>query len=221
MHAATKMVLGGLIAAGAMCAGGCMTLGMLVGGMAASAHDAGSTTFKPEYDGLQGKTFAVIIAADRAIQADFPDAVARLTITISDRLAQFAGGSGFVPGQKVLEWQYNNPRWSTLPLGELAAELKVERLVYIDLIDYRLNDPGNAYLWAGLATGNVGVIEADSAIPDDFAFQSQVSVKFPDEDGVGPAELPFAAVNTELCRRFTDRASWLFYTHDEPNRIEY
>lgn len=200
---------------------GCTTVGALVGGMAESARRSGTSEVDAEYKGLAGKSFAVIVAADRIIQADFPDAVARLSTAIADRLRQNAGASGFVPGEQVLQWQYNNPRWSAMPVAQLAQELQVERLVYVDLIEYRLNDPGNAYLWSGLATANVGVIEADSSIPDDFAYQAQLTVRFPDEEGMGPAELPLAAVNTELARRMTDRVSWLFYKHEEPNELEY
>ncbi len=194
---------------------------MLVGGMAESARRTESSEVPAEYDGLRGKSFAVIVAADRATQADFPDVVARLTVEISRRLAEHVGASGYVPGEKVLQWQYNNPRWSTMPMSELAQQLGVQRLVYVDLIEYRLNDPGNAYLWDGLGTANVGVVEADTSLPDDFAMQKQVSVKFPDNEGAGPAEIPFAAVNTELARRLADRAAWLFYTHEEKNEMEY
>ncbi len=204
-----------------MAFGGCGTVGALVGGMAESANRQGSSTIEARYTGLEGKSFAVVVAADRAIQADYPDVVARICVLTSARLAKEAKAGGFVPGEKVLEWQFNNPRWTTMPLSELASKLGVQRLVYIDLIEYRLRDPGNSYLWAGIASANVGVIESDSTVPEDFAFQTQVQVRFPTEEGFGPADLPFEAVNSELSRRLVDRASWLFFTHDEPNKIEY
>lgn len=200
--------------------GGCV-VGELAGYLAESARREGSTTIPAEYGGLKDRSFAVIVTADRVIQADHPAVIARLTTEISKRLAQNVGAAAFVPGEEVLQYTYNHPRWSTMPPGELATALGVQRLVFIELTEYRLNDPGNQYLWQGVATGTVGVIEADSTVPDEMAFQKQVTVKFPTKDGYGPADIPRAGVNSELTRRFIDRASWLFYAHDEKNIIEY
>jgi hypothetical protein len=163
----------------------------------------------------------VVVTADRMIQADHPEVVAKLTIDIADQLAREAGASGFVPGMSVLEYQYNHPRWVTMPLGQLAKALEVERLVFIDLQEYRLNDPGNPYIWQGVASGLVGVVHADSALPDEFAFQKQIRVKFPDKSGMGPADLPRGAVNTTLVKRFVDRAAWLMYDHEEGYYPDY
>lgn len=174
---------------------------------------------KAEYAGLRGKSFAVVVSADRITQADHPEVVARLTAVIAETLrsqAEAVGASGYVPGDTVVDWQYNNPRWVTMAMSELAKELDVQRIIYVDLSEYRLNDPGNPYLWAGVASGNVAVTEADGPIPDEFVFQRQVKVEFPDQGGFGPAQIPRAAVNTELARRFATRASWLFFNHQEP-----
>ena len=39
----------------------------------------------------------------------------------------------------------------------------MERLVFIDLYEYRLNPTGNSYLWDGVAGGHIGVVEAGGA----------------------------------------------------------
>ncbi len=196
-------------------------MGQLIGGMIESERRQGTREVEREYTGLESKTFAVVVAADRVIQADFPEVIGRVAQDISERLAKEAGASGYVPGNVVLEFQYNNPRWVTMTLGQVAKELGVERIVYVDLVEYRLNDPGNAYLWQGSAQGMVGVIEADSNSPDEFAFQKQVRVKFPDDDGLSPGDVPRAAVNTALVKRLIDRAAWLFYDHEEKYYADY
>jgi hypothetical protein len=195
---------------------GCELLGVI----AANEKRYGSSEVQAEYLGLEGKTFAVVVKADQLIQADFPEVVAKLSADISVRLANEAGAAGFVPPDKVLGYQYNHPRWVAMPLDQLAKALTVQRLVYVELTEYRLQDPGNAYLWQGVAAGFVGVVEADAPIPDEFAFRKAIRVAFPDKGGIGPAELPRAAVNTELARRFTTKASWLFYAHEEKNTPE-
>jgi hypothetical protein len=199
--------------------GGC-ALGQLVGGMAESARRAGSTEVKAKYRGLENKTFAVVVAADRSIQADFPDVVAVLTAEVTRRVSEHTG-AGVVPPEDVLRFQGRRPGWVAMSPRELAGALGVERLIYIDLHEYALTDPGNRYVWKGVASGIVGVVEPDNTYGDDFAFRESVQVKFPDRENTGPMEIPESTVQQALLLRFINRCSWLFFDHEESNVIEY
>lgn len=202
---------------------GCSLVGGLVGGMAESYKRSSTYTVESKYRGLEGKTFAVVVLADRVIQADHPEVVAKLTIDISQRLAEEAGASGYVPGIEVLDYQFNHPRWVTMTTGQLAKEFNppVDRIVYVDLTEYRLNDPGNQYIWQGVASAMVGVAAADGPLPDEFAFQEQVRVRFPDKDGMGPNDMTRPLVVSALTKRLADRVSWLLYDHQEAYYPEY
>ena len=209
-----------LLCAAALCAAvvvssGCNIVSVF-GYMEESRRRSSTQEVKAEYDGLVDKTFAVVVMADRIIQSDQPEAVAKLTFDISERLRAESGAIGYIAAPAVLQFQFNNPRWVVMNYGELAKALNVQRLVVIDLNEYRLNEPGNKYLWAGVASGTISVIEADGPLPDEPIYRKQVKVRFPDKDGFGPADLPMAAVNTELARRFATRAAWALYTHQEP-----
>lgn len=201
-------------------AGGC-AIGTLIGGMAESHRRQSTRKVDAKYTGLEGKSFAAVISADRMIQADFPDVVALLTVRIGERLAEHCNASGYVPGRSLLSYQYNNPRWVAYTPKQLADELGVERLILIDLNDFRLHDIGNQYLWDGVASGRVAVYEADGPIPDDPIFEEHIRVQFPDSEGLGPMQIPEQTVRAALSQRFIDRASWLFYRHDEPYYPDY
>ncbi|MGD9688743.1 MAG: hypothetical protein AB7K52_02720 [Phycisphaerales bacterium] len=200
---------------------GCSLVGGLFGGMAESYKRSSTQTIQAEYDGLQGKSFAVVIQADRIIQADYPEVIAKLTIDIAEHLARESGASGYVPGAAVLDYQFNHPRWVTMTPSQLAKEFGVERIIYVELTEYRLNDPGNQYVWQGVAAALVAVAAADSTIPDEFTYQKQIRVKFPDDEGVSPTDMSRAVVNTALVRRLSDRVAWLMYEHEEPYYPEY
>jgi hypothetical protein len=164
-----------------------------------------------------------VVVASIVSEADpyVTEVVTRLSIDIAERLKNVVGATGYVPGQSVLAWQFNNPRWVTMPHSQIAAELEVQRLIVIELTEFRLNDPGNQYIWQGVIAGTVNVIEADTDFPDEFAFQKALRLRFPDKDGFGPADLPRQAVNTELSRRFAERAAWLFFSHEESYYPDY
>jgi hypothetical protein len=104
---------------------------------------------------------------------------------------------------------------------DIANLLGVERLVVIEIVDYRLHEPGNQYVWDGAVAGVVSVYESDSSLPNDPVFEKALSISFPDSTGFMRSDIPEAAVTAELSNRFINRAAWLFYEHEEPNIIAY
>ncbi len=213
----------------------------LVGGMMANAQRGGTRSVDAVYTGLQGKSFAVLVSADRAIRGEHPGLVERLAVGVTDRLRNPANqptASGFVPVERVLRFQ-SDPNWPAktyLQMAELLGEparpsptpggpeqpaRPVERLILVELNEYRLQEPGNNFEWAGLASATVSVIHTDTVLADTAAFTRTVNVPFPDERGMGPDQLSRQFVTSALSARLIDRVSWLFYRHDEPREITY
>ncbi|MEX2219018.1 MAG: hypothetical protein WD749_09685 [Phycisphaerales bacterium] len=210
--------------------GGCQVLGF--GGAMMESYKRSSTkTVKAEYTGLEGKRWAVVVSADRVIQADYPNLVPALTAQITGRLAdkpqqEMIGATGYIPPASILRFQYENPGWLAMSRGELAGKLGVDRLVMVELIEYRLNEPGNQYLWEGQATGTMAVFEADGGKggggrAETPAFEKPIRVSYPDTMGMGPQDLPAQAIAQTLVNRFVDRCTWVFYAHQEPYYPKY
>lgn len=194
------------------------------GAMVESYRRSSTKTVKAEYNGLTGKNWGVIIVADRAVQAEFPELVPWLSGKITERLTKEQSkinAAGMVPAARILRFTGEHPAWVTMPYSELAKELQVDRLIVVEIMEYRLNDPGNQYLWNGHASGTLGVIEAESALPDEFAFEKSIRVRFPDDENYGQNDLSRATVATALGGRFLDRISWVFYSHEEPYYPKY
>lgn len=213
-------------AAGALaliaCLGGCE----LVGGMMASADRQGSHEVQAQYGGLVGHSYAVVVAADRVIQADHPDVVVLMTREIARLISVNVDASGWVPPDRVLEYQYKNPNWVAKSPQDLAEVFGVDRLIFVDLREFVIHDPGNPYVWNGVAAGQVGVVERSESGGGagswgEYTYTENIRVGFPDVDGLGPEQIPAETVGLALSKRFVDRVTWLFYMHEEPNSIEY
>ena len=189
----------------------------LVGGMAASYARTGTHKVAYEYGGLQGKTFAVLVTAGKDIQYEYPWLTNQISEAISLKLASEAGASGFVPAATVNWYQSRNPQWEALSYSEISKALGVERLIIVDIYEYRLHQPGNPYLWDGVVAGQVGVVEADSSIPDEFIYEKDVQVAYPGKPGFGPSDMSRQDVITRLDIKFVRDVCWLFYDHEEPN----
>lgn len=188
-----------------------------------AAKEASNVNVDAEYTGLDGHTFALLVTADRMTQAEFSDVVPRYTIRMNERLKEETLATGYIPPMDLLTYSYNNPRWVARPLGEVAEELGVERLVVVEIQEYRLNEPGNRYIWDGTVLANVGVIETNSLIPDEFVFSKSIRVGFPDKNNYSSEEENISAslVAQALELRIVNRVTWLFYDHEEPYSIEY
>lgn len=193
----------------------------LVGVMAESYRETSTKKVPAEYLDLQGHSFGVIVSADRVLLSEHASIVPYFIANISERLRQHAGASGYVPPNTMIQYLTNNPRWSAMPYGELCEELGVDRLIVVEITEYRLHEPGNRYLWEGLAQAQVGIVESDGYSPDDFAFRKTLTVDFPDKKGYTPNDMSEQLVDSALRLRLVDRVSWLFYEHDEPYEPDY
>lgn len=196
-----------------------------IAGLAAENYKRSSThAVAAEYEGLYGKSVAVIVTGDRVLMGSHPTLFMRMNSRICERLLEnreLTGITGFVPPLMLAEFQITNPNWTAWGYDRLAEELGVERLIIVEMYEYRLTEIGNQYLWDAMAAGRVGVVEADGAVPGEFAFRKEIQVRFPDEKGLGPEDFPGVQVQANLDKRFVDRVTWLFYEHQEPYYPDY
>jgi len=204
--------------------GGC-AIPALIGGMAESYKKTSTHEVKPETNVLDGKSFAVLVTADRSIEEMAPGLSATLVARITQVLADphtDSGTTGVVPPSMVIQYMYDHPGWRAKSMEDLAKDLGgVQRLVFVEVSEFRTTEPGNKYIYDGVAAGSVAVVEADSKLSDYYSFERTILVKYPDEQGRRPEEIPEAAVRTELMRRFVDRVVWPFMSHQEPYYPKY
>ena len=168
-----------------------------------------------EYDGLRDETVAVVVQADHLTLYEHPQVVANICVKVSRRLQQNVEGIKMLDPRIVLDWTYHTPSWSAMPYGKVAKELGVDRVVWIDLYEFRLHPPGNRWIWEGVATAAVGVIERDGFDADSFAEHWDISGEFPKVRELGRESASQNQVETGLLAVFVQQASWLFYDHIE------
>jgi hypothetical protein len=204
-----------LAAAALLSSGGCALAG-LASAMGQNFEYQKLIEVPPQYTGLEYQTVAVIVETDLAILYEHQNLVPALINGISARIQQNVEGARVLSPQMVLAWQYHTPQWNALPYGDIALALGVERIVYLDVYEYRLHPIGNSWIWEGLCAANVGVIEADSFDPDLFVEEFVVQAEFPHERGIGRESANATQVETGLLYEFLKKAGGLFYLHTVP-----
>lgn len=201
--------------AASLAAGGCAVF-HLGAAMAQSAEYQKVDDVLAEYTGLQDHKVAVIVDADMATLVQFPTLVRSITHGVSARIAQYVPGAQVVDPDYVLRWQYQTLQWNALSYSAMAEAMGVERLVYIDVYEYRLHPPGNRWLWEGVCAAGVLVIEADGLAPDAPVESWEMSAEFPRVEGVTREEAGAAQIEYGVLHEFIKHTVWLFHDHKEP-----
>ena len=191
-------------------------IGMLIGGAAQNFEYQKTVEVLPQYRGLEDKKVAVLVNADPVTLYEHPLLLRQVAGGLSVELNAYVPGIQVVSPDAVLAWQFNTAEWSALPYGDLVRALDVDRVVYVDLYEYRLHPPGDSYIWQGVCAATIGIIEQESIDPDFFAETMDVMVEFPTRSHVTRDELPARDMQTILVKLFIRDSGFLFYRHVKP-----
>ena len=166
------------------------------------------------YLDLQDKTVAVMVFANEYTLFQHPNAPRLVCLQISRRIAEHVPGVTMMNPKQVCDFQDKNPHWTAMPFGELIDKMGVDRIVMIELFEYRTHDPGNAHVWQGLVNGGVGVIEADADDPDNLAFLTTVRAQYPEHSKVGIPNADRQTIEVGMVSVFARDAGGLFFDHE-------
>ncbi|MDP7008384.1 MAG: hypothetical protein QGI78_02330 [Phycisphaerales bacterium] len=201
---------------------GCAVFGF-GGAVKQSFEDQKLVEKHPAYS-LNDTTAAIVITADLSMHYEHPGVANLIAEGVVARLAKAASeGTNGVQNVKILapsvvaQWQFNTPQWSAMATSELIETLDVDRVIYIDLHEYRLTPPGNEWLWEGVCEASVGIIEKGAYEQDGFTDVFSIQASFPRRPSVlAKQEADEADIARGLLTEFMKQTAWLFYTHLEP-----
>lgn len=177
--AAAPLLLAGLAAG----AGGCQLLG-------AAAAKTTAVTVRPNYTALANQSVGVMVTVDRGTQIDHPrlqldiaQAVQATLMKTQANKAEELKGTQFPPSaspQAVFAFQRNYPQLDAEPVTNVAPQLGVSRLIYIEVDAFSLNPADVLELFRGEVVGRVKVVEVAGGVAK-VAFTDQVSAVFPEK----------------------------------------
>ena len=85
-----------------------------------------------KYTGLDNKRVAVMVKADMGVLYEHPTLMPNVSANLSQRLHENVSGIKVLDPRTVLNFQYQRPSWAAMPLGQVAEELDVDRIVVVD-----------------------------------------------------------------------------------------
>ncbi|BAM02410.1 hypothetical protein PSMK_02510 [Phycisphaera mikurensis NBRC 102666] len=145
---------------------------------------------------LDGRSLAVVAAVDPETKRRHPGLGPALEALLALRFARHVEGAAVVPPEEVTGWQREHAYWETAPPGRVAEGLGVDRVVRVEVSEFRTRQEGNAWVLEGVLNAAVQVYEAEGTAgaaglgdPDRPVFLERVTVRFPEDSPVGLATL--------------------------------
>lgn len=205
----------------ALMTGGCALLGV-------AAAKAPPPTVPAAYDDLAGHTAAVWVWADPRIDLDYPS----LWLEVATRLQrtlEAARDAGTARQRRELEaleftikpesfGRYkDDPAIRMTSARTLAARLGVERVIFVEIVEFATQGGMAAGLWRGEATVNVQVFAVDPETREaELVFDDpNRRIAFPDTDSVVPGgtRLGPDATYAGLVLQIADEVARRFLSH--------
>lgn len=177
-----------------------------------------------QYPGLQGKSAAVMVWAERDITINYPtiqgDIMAGILRKLQDaqakqKPAELKGTTFPVSWQSIRRYQMDNPDADNAPIAEIAATVGVKRLIYIEVSEFQTRSDISNDLYRGSIAASLKVVEYENGKAKIAYDEGNIVVKFPPK---GPDEgvLNIGDQRTYLftINEFTTQIARKFYKYE-------
>lgn len=118
-----------------------------------------------EYEGLEGRTVAVVVFAGMDVRYDYPTVREELAGAINRHLEDNVDDVRTIDAKQVVRYQDSHPRWRSEPLGDLGRALGADAVLYVSLTEFSMQERGSLSLPQGRVSGQLSVWDAQALSP--------------------------------------------------------
>lgn len=168
-----------------------------------------------QYEDLANRSVAVVVSMSDFSEFNYPNAKQAITEEMARRIQTNVPGVTLTSPSEIIDWQEENPYWATRPPSMLINQLKVERLVLVEIGEYRTHEPGDKHVLRGVISASVNIVEAEASDPDNYGASFTKTVMYPEpgESKIGRVGDDEALIEVRTQIRFCETAAGLFYDH--------
>jgi hypothetical protein len=192
-----------------------MATPLLSGCWAAVAYDRmNGHTVAAQYNGIASHSVAIVVYADDATLWEYASAREDVSAFIAQRLRMDIPTCRLVNYRDVAQWQDETLHWEALQVKDIGKHFSVDRVIYIELLEYSAHEPGASDLLRGRIRASAKVYETNTP-GDNPAWHGQFETFFPTD---GPADI--SRTNELTVRKmalefFSKKVVDCFYDHNE------
>jgi len=173
---------------------------------------------KAEYTQLKGKRVAIVIAGLPAI--DFEDPYARMDLALAsaELIRQEVKEVQFVEQEKIERFQQENLDWISMPMREIGSKFGVDRILYIELMQFTTVEPESINLVRGRVWSQVSIYEIDSPQPNVPVYETEIQVVYPEQGPLPMSDTARIGARQQIIVLYAHELSRKFYDHKRKSR---
>lgn len=170
---------------------------------------------KAQYLDLANRSVAIVVSMSDFTEFRHPQAKQMISEEMTRRIQTNVPGVTLTSPREIIAWQKENAYWATRPPSMLIKQLKVERLVLVEIGEYRTHEPGDKHVLRGVISASVNIVEAEATDPDNFVASFTKHVMYPEagESKIGRVGDDEALIEVRTQIRFCETTAGLFYDH--------
>jgi len=138
----------------ALAASGCNYLGYL---LHLIAPPPPMETVPAAFDGLAGKTVAILVFTDEAVQVDYPYARWTLSRMVEAELQKHVKNIRVVDPSRVIKYQDENVHWESMKKAKIGKDLGADFVLQLAIVEFSTLEPGSMTLYRGRITAEPSV----------------------------------------------------------------
>jgi hypothetical protein len=182
--------------------------------LAAAAQEVSGKKIEAQYKGLPDKSIAIVVYTDQATTNEFPAAREEISSFIAAQIHEHVPTARMLDYHEVINWQDDTLNWFGLTEKEIGKHFSVDRVLYIELLDYAVS-PNRGYGdLQGHLRANCKIYEIDAKGPD-AAWQDVIDVSYPKDHPLDASQASPEGVRSHTLQDFADALVTRFYEHRE------
>lgn len=175
-------------------------------------------TVAPQYDGLAGKTVAVVVYADTAVQCDYPLAMLDVATAVGAELEERLEGITTIDPRRVIRYQRENVRWDSMDKTILGKKLSADAVLLIVLEEYAMREVGSVNLYRGRMVAHSSVYDASLPGHQGRRWESEEDIRilYPKDAPTGQPGRDDSRIRYNTHKQFAQTLVKCFYEHEVP-----
>jgi len=172
---------------------------------------------KADFDGLSGKTVAVVVYTDLRTQYEYPDLNLTLSSAICGQLKDNVKKIKLVPAERIVRYQDENIYWPEMEKTELGKAFGADCVLFVPLEEFATRLPDSSYLYRGRVTCEPSVYDVSKPPREARVYKSteKIRVLYPENEPAGMVNENDRQIRTRTEALFAERVAWKFYDHEE------
>lgn len=168
---------------------------------------------KARYTGLENERVAIMVQSSSFVYSMSPHGPDKVGYGMGAKMQASIEGVTVIPKDIVDTYKRKNRGWIAYEPARIMEDLGVNRVVLVDLYEYRTHEPGDPHVKMGIMAANISVLSLDEYDPNTIAFSTDVRTQWPKDTKVGAVTLDDNKVEQVTLNYFLREAAGLFYDY--------